>query len=243
VLRPDLQTLARRAGRPLVFGHRGAAASAPENTLLGVRVARDAGADGVEIDIRATRDGECVVFHDATIARLCGDDRPIGGMTLADLRSLRVGGQPIPTLDELLEEASGLHVNVEIKTDGAKAAGLERAAASRLERHEVSAWISSFDPWALRRFRRAAPGAAIGILVDDGDGARLARRDVGARLGVAALHPHWSLCTTELVARAHRANRAVVTWTVNDTDEARRLRDLGVDGLISDDPGRVRAAL
>jgi glycerophosphoryl diester phosphodiesterase len=228
--------------RPLVLGHRGASARAPENTIAAARLARLEGADGVEIDVHATRDGALVVFHDDTFDRLAGDPRRVADLDLADVRALRVDGESIPTLDEMIDETAGLILNVELKPDRTPA--LESATAACLARTPAArVLVSSFDVRSLRRFRRHAPRVPIGLLTEPGQPSVLRRRRAGDTLGLSALHSHVSSCDEALVARARAANLAVVAWTVDDAAELLRLRDLGVDVVIADDPGRARRVL
>ena len=229
-----------------MLGHRGAAALAPENTLSAVRAARRAGADGIEIDVRTTRDGALVVLHDPTLWRIAGETAHVADVVLADLRAVRTHGEPIPTLDEVLDEAAGMLVNVEMKTDGTPGAiaGLERRLASRLgRRSDDRVLVSSFDAWSLRRFRRAAPSVATGLLIDPERARWLRRSRAGVALGVRAVHPHVSLCDAASVARWRAAGWAVVVWTVNHSADLHRMAELGVDAVISDDPGQALAAL
>jgi len=233
----------RRGDWPWVLGHRGAAALAPENTLAAVRAGRRAGADGIEIDVRATRDGALSVIHDATLARLAARPEHVRDLLLSDLRGARVGGEPIPTLVEVLDEAEGLLVNVELKSDP-KAADLAPRVADQLRsRQGDRVLVSSFDPWVLRRLRKVAPEIPTGLLMDPGRPPWLYGAWLRRLAGVRAIHPHTSLCHVAAIARWRAAGLLIVAWTANDAAEVRRLDQLGVDVLIADDPAQARAAL
>src|SRR5512138_1747669 len=116
----------RAAGRPIVHGHRGASADAPENTLAAFRLAMAQGADGVELDVWRCASGEVVVFHDDDATRIAGSPLRPKDATLAELRALDVGahrgeafrGERIPLLDEVLEALPSAVVNVELKSKG-----------------------------------------------------------------------------------------------------------------------------
>jgi glycerophosphoryl diester phosphodiesterase len=236
----------RRADRPLVLGHRGAAALAPENTLAAIRAARRAGADGIEIDVRMTRDGALVVLHDLTLERLASRPDRVADAALADLRDVRVRGEPIATLAEALDEAQGLLVNVEIKSDGPpwrRLPGLERRVADELRGSGADrVLVSSFDPWVVRRFRRAAPEVPAGLLLEAEEPAWLRRRPRRV-LGACAIHPEVAMCDAGSMARWRAAGLVVVAWTVRSASELLRVDGLEVDAVIADDPSWALSAL
>ncbi len=229
----------------LVIGHKGAAGIAPENSLAAFRVAREVGADGVELDVRRTADGALAVHHDATLA---------DGRMLLDLA---VGELPdgMATLPAALNACEGLAlVNVEIKNwpldgDFDESLGIadtvvdtlgERPAAER-ERYVVSCFhLATVD-----RVRELAPDLVtawlVGIVGSD-DGAQVIAEAVDH--GHRALHPHHALVTPALVERAHDEELAVNAWTCNEPDRIRWLAgEAGVDGIVTDVPDVALAAL
>lgn len=238
----------RVVGRPLVIGHRGAAAIAPENTLASFRAAREAGADGVELDVQLSSDGEVIVFHDEDLARLAGRPGRVSDFPLAALRELRLrGGGAIPTLDEVLEELGrNLLVNVELKVPPrAIGRALGRRVAEVLSRHAATgrALVSSFHPVALAVFRSDHPQLATGLLFHREQAWPLRAGWPHYWLRPLALHPDRTLVTPGRLRRWRRHGYAIHVWTVNDPAEMQRLADLGVDAIITDDPARARAAL
>src|SRR5688572_6117496 len=96
-----------QAHRPVVVAHRGASAERPENTLAAFARAADLGADAVEFDVRVTADGRGVVLHDDTLDRTTDGEGPLAKRTLAEVRGLRAGGEPVPTVEEALGALSG----------------------------------------------------------------------------------------------------------------------------------------
>lgn len=232
----------------LVFGHRGACLRAPENTLGAFALALDEGADGLELDVRLCASGELVVTHDPTFQRRAGDPRAVGAMSLADIRSLDVGGgQRVPLLDEVLElaRARGAAVNVEIKTNGPRGSEVAAAVAERLRRGATprEVLVSSFDPRALAVLRRRAPGVPTGFLFGARQGWVLRSGLPAILVRAAAVHPEKWLVDAGAVAAWHRGGRRVNVWTVDDAAELRRLAAIGVDGVITNDPAAARAAL
>jgi glycerophosphoryl diester phosphodiesterase len=219
----------------LVLAHRGAHGGAlRENTVDAFAAAAAAGADGVELDVRATGDGVLVVLHDPAIE---------GVGPVAEVAASALPGW-VPTLEAALDACAGLAlVNVELKADGAPASLAERTAGCLLARPAPPVLlVSSFDLSLLDAHRRAAPGVPTGWLVVPGlDPADLVVRATAG--GHAAVHPHFSMVSPELVAVAHAEHLRVAAWTVNDQLEARRLVELGVDVLISDNPAALRREL
>jgi glycerophosphoryl diester phosphodiesterase len=253
-MRAESDRAPRAAGRPLVLGHRGASAEAPENTIAAFRLALEQGADGVELDVRRCRTGEVVVVHDADTARVAGAPLRIATSSLAELRALDVGalagarfrGERIPRLEEVLEAVPGAIVNVELKSERGRADLSLAAAAARAiaaARAESRVVVSSFDYRLVVAFRLAAPAVPVGLLFDAEDPGRLWTW-LGVRLlRPAAVHPDRRLVTPERVRAWTARGLGVNVWTVDDADEARRLADLGVTALITNAPRKIRAAL
>jgi glycerophosphoryl diester phosphodiesterase len=238
------------ASGPLVIGHRGASAREPENSVRAFeRAARD-GADGVELDVLCCKTGEVVVFHDDDLLRLAGRDQRIDALPFAAVREVTLsGGVGIPTLEEAFEACGPeLLVNVELKTAGlrdpAVPALVDRVSAV-LDRTGVArrVLVSSFSPLAVWHWQRRRPDVLAALLFEKEAALPLRRAWPLPLLRPFAAHPDQRLCTPQLVARLHRAGYAVNTWTVDDPARLRELRDLGIDGLITNDPAAARAAL
>ena len=230
------------ADRPLIIGHRGASADAPENTLSAFALALEQGADGVELDVQLCADGAPVIIHDATVDRTCDGTGRVADLSLAELRLLTIDNDhPIPTLDDLFDTFGRRTLyNVELKALGQGGDALAAAVARAIAAHGVAeqVLISSFSPFTLRAARRhLPPGAPLALLRE-----RRATRAAHALLRAAADHPHHALVDEALMAWARQRGRRVNTWTVDDLAEARRLIRLGVHGLITNRPGEIRKA-
>lgn len=224
-----------------IWAHRGDRVHHLENTLEAFEGALQAGADGVELDVRLCATGEVVVFHDATLERLAGVEDAVASLPLSRLRALRLeGGARIPTLEEALEATRPLEVNVELKVETVWPTGLEAAVLEVLRRtgSEDRVLLSCFHPAALFRLRQMAPRLPRALLFEAPRAALFAPL-VAAR----ALHPDASLVTPARLRLWRRLARAVNVWTVNDPAAARRLSVWGVDGIITDDPAGIRDAL
>lgn len=227
--------------RPLVIGHRGAKAHAPENTLASFALARAQGAEGVEFDVHLCRTGEAVIIHDDDVARTTNGTGHVHELTLEQLRALDAGaGQRIPTLDEVFEaeRAGDFLFNVELKGYTRKDTGLERAVVEIVRRHAIGSRVlfSSFNPFAVRRLAALMPDVPRGMLYAPSMPVYLRRLWLAPFIPHQARHPHFSMVTRELVDGLRARGLLVNTWTVNKPEDMRRMRDCGVQGVIGDSP-------
>jgi glycerophosphoryl diester phosphodiesterase len=236
-----------------LLGHRGASASAPENTLPAFEAALRQGADGIELDVMTCGTGEVVVCHDERLGRLAGVDWEVRWTSWERLRRLDVGSRlgfapaHVPLLDEVLElvPRGDFLVNVELKCERVEDDGLTVKAAERVLAHglEDQVVFSSFNPLCLVRLARAHPRLRRGFLVDPDRGLFL-QEALWTPLGANfAIHPPASLVTAARVRAWHARGWEVAAWTVDEAAEAARLRDAGVDTCITNRPGALRAEL
>jgi glycerophosphoryl diester phosphodiesterase len=233
---------AARPGKPRVIAHRGASAYRPENTLPAYELAIEQAADMIEVDLHRTRDGAVVVAHDAELERIGGRGE-IGDATLAEVRALDAGaGARVPTLDELLDGfGARIELNLELKQGShGPYAGLPAAAAAAvrargLERRTL--YSSFYDP-VLHELRRVDPEARIALLLSCRSPAGWPER--ARALGAEAVNPELPLVDHAFVERAHREGLAVYVFTVDPLPEMERLLALGVDGLFTNVPDRMR---
>jgi glycerophosphoryl diester phosphodiesterase len=221
------------SARPARIGHRGAPREYPENTLPSFARALELGADGIELDVHATRDGTVVVHHDP-IPRTAGGHAALGGRAIADLtydqiRALSVApGVRIPTLAEVLSLVGGAAVvYVELK-----GAGIERQVIDVIRASTARCAVHSFDHAAVARARTIAPELRRGVLFS-----RRPRDPAAAMEAAGALDawPEWPLVDEDFIASVRRVGGAVIAWTVNDAAAARHLTSMGVDGICTDD--------
>ena len=236
----------RTKGRPRVWAHRGDSAHEVENTLAAFDRARAAGANGIELDVQLDGDGQVVVFHDDDLQRLADRPGTLAEMSAAERKTIRVGGHPIPELEEVLGELGELECDVEIKADRPARMGTLVEATAQVIRQSGRAdqiLVSSFDPFSLVQFHRHLPDIALAYLFHDEQPLPLRKGWVGNWMGASVLHPQHSLCTETTMRAWHTAGLPVNAWTVNDDAELRRLAALGVDGVFCDDPGHALAVL
>lgn len=226
---------------PMIIGHRGLNTVATENSLEAIDAAVRQGAAGVEIDIRPCATGELMVMHDETLERTAGEPKAVADLSLAALRKRKlVGGEAIPTLDDVLDLCRDLDVllNIELKRDVPDRRGATSSLAQRLKGEDLpnKLVVSSFDPMMLAGLRARAPAVPTALLYEP-DHRYVA--PLAHALGTDAVHPSRMLLSPIVVEEAHAAERRVMVWTVNDVEEAKHLLRLGVDGIITDDPGRL----
>ncbi|MBM4410744.1 MAG: glycerophosphodiester phosphodiesterase [Chloroflexi bacterium] len=236
---------------PLVISHRTNMGTMPENTLTGIDAALADGVDGVEVDVRATRDGRVVLLHDATLDRTAGDPRVLVDVRAEELALVRtrpihgVGPQPVPSLAEALDHVGGRAILViEVKQRGiheAVAAEVRAAAAA------VWCWVWAFDPEVGIACRAALPEVPVGLNLARGSLERYGYASdplaLAVRHGFAALSMSCDLVDEASVRAAHRRGLAAYTWTVDEPAEIVRVQEAGVDAICSNFPPRVAAAI
>ncbi len=229
---------------PRVVAHRGGGSLAPENTLGAFRLGASMGFRGVEFDVMLAGDGTPVLIHDETLSRTTNGKGDVAATPYAELAKLDAGawkgerwrGERIPTFAEAgrLCRELGLWANVEIKP----AKGHERATGAAVARMAAEIWrddpdsclLSSFQVAALEAAREAAPHLSRGAIVRPvSDGLEWL-----PRLGCVSLHCKHQVLEEAQVRQVRDAGYALLCWTVNDPEIARRLLGWGVDGVITD---------
>ncbi len=251
-----------------MFGHRGASGEAPENTLVAFERALAQGAQILETDVHLTRDGEVVIAHDADVSRTTDGQGEIGALRLAELAALDAGhgfspdggrshpyrgrGVRIPTLREVFQRLPSIRFNIELKSGDVRLVEAVVALVAEHERAPLTLLAAAEEQTlaAVRAevARRSLP-VALGASVADVLGfVRAALGQAEPPPGPMALQipPSFAgqpLVTRELIHFAHSRDVQVHVWTINDEPEMERLLDLGVDGVMSDFPGRLRAVV
>ena len=232
---------------PRVYGHRGAAASAPENTLAGVRRAAAVGAGAVEFDVKLTADGVPFCLHDDTLDRTTDGKGDAGRLTLAELERLDAGswfgpafaGERLPTLAAILDLILelGLGANVEIKPSRGREAETGAVVADEVARRwpgdRPPPILSSFRAVSLEAARDRQPDLPRGYLIEVPPAGWQAEVD---RLGCATLHVGHAKLDRARMDELTAGGRPVLLWTVNDPARARALMSWGASAVITDAP-------
>lgn len=231
----------------LITAHRGASGLAPENTLSAIHLALAQGADCCEIDIQETADGVVVLLHDDNLKKTTGIHRNIWEVTYAEIKQLDAGawfdpkfkGEPIPTLEQVLAAVPGrMKLNIELKINGHEKHLIESAIAI-LERSDFikDCVLTSFDFAAVQSVRQINSAIRIGYIFSTNPPESIFQADC------ELLSVHKKLATQALIQKAHAHQKQVHVWTVNEPDEMQRFIELGVDSIITNWPGRLRALL
>ena len=233
--------------QPVIFAHRGASAHAPENTIAAFELALTQHADGVELDVKLTSDGQVVVHHDSTVNRTTNGQGRLKDMSLAVLKKLDAGfsfseqfrGETIPTLEEVFEAVGKrTFINIELTNYNTPGDHLVETVCMLVKKHQLQKRVmfSSFLAKNLSRARSYLPDVPSGLLAFNGILGAWAR-SFGFVFGkYQALHPYLKDMTQQEVLRVHRLKRRVHVWTVNDEADMRRLFGWGVDAIFTDDP-------
>ncbi len=235
----------------LTIAHRGASAFYPENTLRAFIAAADLGADMCEFDVRMTRDGEVVVIHDATVNRTTNGRGRVAEMNAEAIRRLDAGvrfgaefrDEPIPTLAEVAGalgarggEGCGRRCGMDVEL---KQRGLEGRVCDILRELGgiEDAIVSSFDWDQLKIVAAQEPGLRLALL---GEKAPAALLEAAVAMHAFAIAPRFDIADAALCAEAHRLGLAVYVWTVDEEPTMRRLIAAGVDGIMTNNPKRLR---
>lgn len=228
--------------------HRGASGQAPENTLAAFRLALEMGADMCELDVQQTADDRLVVMHDDTLQRTTTGKGNVWDMTLAELQShdagvwfeKRFAGEKLPALEDVIALARGkMKLNIEVKMHGH-----ERQIAPlvietiRRENFADECVVTSFDWKIAEEIKALAPDLRVGYIF----GWREFAEEVFAG-PVDLLSAHYSLVDAAFLSRARAAGKKVHVWTVNYKWLMRRLLKLGVGGIITNYPDRLREVI
>ncbi|TCM68114.1 glycerophosphoryl diester phosphodiesterase [Acinetobacter calcoaceticus] len=234
-----------------IIGHRGARGEAPENTLVGFEYLRDLGLSAVEFDVRQLADHELIVMHDDNFIRTAGVVQDLYACTHSELLGFNQASswpnwpiQATPLLSQALKIMTGFqHIEVEVKAveNMAEAERLVVRLQQELQGFEHNAVITSFDQQVLAVLQQQSSPFKRGLLIEN---PRL-KHPIELALSYGCCQIGWmdSLATNERIAATHQADLQVSVWTVNDIDRAKQLRELGVNGLITDFPKRFQQQL
>ena len=230
-----------------IFAHRGASGYAPENTLEAFALAMEQGADGIELDVQMTRDGELVVIHDETVDRVSNGTGEVRSYTLEELKKLRVSNHMeqypdarIPTLREVLElvKPGTMEVNIELNTGIFWYPEIEEKVLElvREEGMEDRVIYSSFNHYSIQKIRELSPEAETAYLFGD---VILHVEEYASKTGVKGLHPAlYHVKMADFMKEYQASGLAVRVWTVNDEQQIEELIRQGADAVITNYPDR-----
>jgi glycerophosphoryl diester phosphodiesterase len=228
----------------LIYGHRGASGHAPENTLEAFRLAMDMGADGFELDVHLSKDGQLVVIHDETVDRTTNGTGLVRDLTLEQLKELDASngmaayrGAKIPTLGEVFDLVRGTHhiVNVEIKTDEWFYPQIEEKCLALAAEKGVEDRViySSFNHYTLMKMRHLAPDAKLGMLFGD---IMVNPWEYAEQLHIDYLHPmKMNIYVPGFAEGTKSAGYGINMWTINDEETMRQCMKYDA-GIITNYP-------
>lgn len=230
----------------IIIGHRGSSGLAPENTLASMELAIEQGCHGIETDLQLTEDGKVVVFHDWSVERTTNGTGYIKDLTLEELLTLDAGSwfskkfknEKILTLESLLDLIpKNLLLNLEIKSKAWDNRGIEKMVVKTLEENNrlENTVISSFNHKCIERVQNLNPRIKLGLLyeaylINPVEFLKI------SKLNMYSLHPNYNYIDKEFMEKVHKSDLKVYSWTVNDIESAERLRELRLDGIITNFP-------
>ncbi len=247
--------------KPLVIAHRGGAGLWPENTLFALQEAAKLGVDLSEIDIHMSRDGVLVAIHDEKVERTTNGMGFVKELTLAELKNLDAGyqwtndeghtfpfrgkGIAIPSLNEIFSAFPKQVISLEIKQTDPPIAAALRETVNRYSK-EKQVLVSAFNARTIKVFRRLCP--SIATAASDSEiqrFLRLQRVFLGSVFSekASAFEVPLDKVTPHFIKAAHKKNKRVDVWTVNEIEDMERLLGWGVDGILTDFPDRLLSLL
>jgi len=230
---------------PYILGHRGASGYAPENTLEAFKMALDMGADGIELDVQITKDGQLVVIHDEQIDRTSNGKGLVRDYTLDELRKFNFNNHmdnyefcQIPTFEEVLQLFCGKdrYINAELKTGIFEYPGIEKQVIEMVHKYNMQDYVfySSFNFDTMERCRQIDAECYIGLLYDNHPFKALKK---AIELKANALHPHYCfVCHPVYMLRAKIHGIEVNSWTINKSLIMRWTKLNGVKTIITNYP-------
>ena len=234
------------------IAHRGASGYYPENTMLAFEKAIEMGCDGIETDVHLTKDGIAVICHDETIDRTTDGNGFIKDYTYEELLRFDAGikfgdkfkGLKIPSLDEFIDliKNRDLIINFELKDDKIKYKDIEKIVLDKIYKAKIedNSIISSFNHYSVMKCRELDKNIKTGFLYDN---QLYDPGSYGKRAGVYALHPNYITLEDDIVENIKNSNLKINTYTVNEEKDMTRLAKLGIDGIITNYPDKLKTIL
>ena len=240
-------TIFDKITNPVIFAHRGASAHAPENTVEAIQLAEKHGAEGVEVDLKLTRDKRVIVFHDRMVNRTTNGKGSVKDFTLEEIKKLDAGSFfsaefsncKVPTLEEIIESLNEkMILNLELKNYATPGDDLPDLVAEIVHGYKIEDRVlfSSFNFRTLSRIKKLCPSSPVATLALPGLAGVLARSKVGKNFARGVVHPHFLDVNQKYVEKLHSAGFRVHTWTVNNEKKMRKLFSINIDGIFTDDP-------
>ena len=227
-----------------IIGHRGAMGHAPENTVLSIQKALELGVDSIEIDVFRCQSGEIVVFHDKKLNKLTNGKGKIQQKTWSQLQELQVmGSESIPVLEEIIQLINGrVRLNIELKGKGTAIPTIEilKKYFNKDLLKQKNILVSSFDWDELLALRSKSQKIPIGVLID---GNPLLALKFAKEVDALSINSDYKFLNKNNVDLINSKGYKLYPYTVNDGDEMKKLVSIGVDGIITDYPDKLKKIL
>jgi len=225
---------------PLIIGHRGAMGHETENTLPSIQKALDLGVDMIEIDVFKIKSGEVVVFHDDKLDRITNAPGSIEDYYITDLNKVIVeGGHKIPLLQEvlkLIDNKVALNIELKGRNTADKVNHIMKYYIEKKKWSPDNFIISSFNWDELKEMRKYNSDVAIAVLTEEDPVEAI---PVAKELNAVAINPYFKKLDEEKAEAIHNAGFKIYTWTVNESADIEAMKNVGVDGIITNFPERV----
>lgn len=227
------------------FAHRGFSGNYPENTMLAFKKAVEVGADGIELDVQLTKDGEVVIIHDETIDRTTNGEGEVSSYTYEEIRKFdasfkfrgKYGINSIPTLKEYFEYIKDKNIvtNIELKTGVKEYLGIEDKVWNLIQEYNLQekVIISSFNHYSILRMKNIAPNLKYGLLSETWI---INAGKYTKEIGVQCYHPYFPNMTREIVEEIKSHGIEINTFTVNKEKDIRDMIEKGIDIIIGNYP-------
>ncbi|MRX73153.1 glycerophosphodiester phosphodiesterase [Bacillus lacus] len=236
-----------------IFGHRGAAGTCPENTMVSFKAAFEAGADGIELDVQMSSDGQIVVIHDEKLDRTTNLKGFVKDFSYRELSKADAsykfadyaGHAPIPLLEEVLQWAASIPhflVNIELKNGIIDYEGIEEKVIKIIRNFQMekAAILSSFNHYSLAKCRELSEEIELGVLYSEG---LYKPWEYAAKLKAGALHPHVYAVNRDIIVSAQARGISVRPFTVNNEAIMKELYEQNCSGFFTDYPEKARVLI
>lgn len=243
----------------LVTAHRGASGYAPENTMAAIKKALEIGVDRIEVDVQQTSDGVVVCLHDKNLERTTSGKGKVAGLSVDELNSVKANkgfesdfpDEAIPTLQQVFELMDGkTQFVIEIKAGNKTYPGIEENVVTLIRKYKAEKWalVHSFNDKVLKHINQKHPDIRLQkLFVSFSGGLMLDFKLHSAKLSDYEYCEGFGISKggtkKELVQKIHEQGKVVHVWTVNSTEDIQEIIELGVDGIISNYPDRVKSIL
>lgn len=242
---------------PIVVAHRGASAYAPENTLSAIKKAITMGVDMIEIDVQLSKDKQVVVMHDLSVDRTTNGNGRVRDLLFDEIRKLDAGswfssefaGEKVPTLEEVIETVKGkCKLLIEVKRVKTSKPEIEAKIIQLINKHNAHNWciVQSFESEVVKNIQALDNSIECHKLVTMNISVLPLHVDSRIKTGtiykyktVQSINPYFKMLNKRKVDKIHSRGQKIITWTVNEKQDMKRMIEMGVDGIITNYPDRL----